>query len=71
MTKGVIVVMLAGYAASLWIGYEIIKGAVKDALRELKAEEKKAAQIEESKMLGEMAKDLSYMHVPGKNVSID
>jgi hypothetical protein len=46
MTKGFIVVMLAGYALTLWIGYEIIKGAVKDALIELKAAEKAKAEKE-------------------------
>ena len=50
MTKGIIVLMLAGYAASLWIGYEIIKGAVKDALRELKAAEKAKAEKEAAEM---------------------
>ena len=70
MTTGFILLMLAGYAASLWIGYEIIKGAIKDALRELKAAEKKAAEIEESKILGNMANDLSYMNVSDKNKNV-
>ena len=70
MTTGFIFLMLAGYALSIYIAYEVMKASIKDALRELKAAEKKAAQIEESKMLGEMAKDLSYMNVPGKNVII-
>lgn len=70
MTKGIIVVMLAGYAVSIWIAYEIIKVSIKDALKELKAEEKKAAEIEESKILAETAKDLSYMHVSGKNQNV-
>ena len=51
MTKGFIVVMLAGYATSLWIGYEIIKGAVKDALIELKAAEKAKAEKEAAEAL--------------------
>lgn len=37
MTKGLLVLMLAGYALTLWISYEIIKSAVKDALIELSA----------------------------------
>lgn len=70
MTKGILVLMLSVYALTLWIAYKIIKGAVKNALRELKAEEKKAVQIEESKMLGDMAKDLSFMHISTKNENV-
>ena len=33
-----------GYGFSLWMTYEIIKGAVKHALIELKAEEKKGTE---------------------------
>ena len=43
-TKGLLVLMLAGYAVSIWIAYEIIKAGVKDALKELKAAEKDAAE---------------------------
>ena len=41
-TKGLIVLMLAGYAISIWIAYEILKVSIKDALKEFKAAEKKA-----------------------------
>jgi hypothetical protein len=43
-TKGLIVLMLAGYAVTIWITYEILKVSIKDALKELKAAEKKAAE---------------------------
>lgn len=51
MTKeGLIVVTLAGYAASIWIAYEIMKASIKDALRELKAADKAQAEKEAQEM---------------------
>lgn len=50
MTIGILVLMLAGYALSIYIAYEIIKGAVKDALIELKAAEKAKAEKEAAEM---------------------
>jgi hypothetical protein len=70
MTKGLMILMLAGYAVTIWITYEILKVSIKDALKELKAAEKKAAEIEESKILGNMANDLSYMNVSDKNKNV-
>jgi len=70
MTTGFIFLGLAGYALSIYIAYEVMKGAIKDAIRELKAAEKKAAEIEESKILGNMANDLSYMNVSDKNKNV-
>jgi hypothetical protein len=49
MTKGILVLMLSVYALTLWIAYKIIKGAVKNALRELKAEEKKLFKLKNLK----------------------
>ena len=49
-TKGLLVLMLAGYAASLWIAYEIMKASIKDALRELKAADKAQAEKEAQEM---------------------
>ena len=45
-TQGLVVIMLAGYAASIWIAYEILKVSIKDALREFKAVEKAQAEKE-------------------------
>lgn len=39
-----------GYGFSLWMTYEIIKGAVKHALIELKSAEKEAAEKEVQEM---------------------
>jgi len=44
-------VMLAGYALSIWIAYEIMKVSIKDALKELKAAEKAQAKKEAQEML--------------------
>lgn len=44
----VALVIAIGYGFSLWMTYEIIKSAVKDALRELKAADKKEAQETET-----------------------
>jgi hypothetical protein len=44
MTTGFIFLGLASYVLTLYVAYEVMKGAIKDALRELKAAEKKAAE---------------------------
>jgi hypothetical protein len=49
-TQGLVVVMLAGYALSIWIAYEILKVSIKDALREFKAVEKAQAKKEAQEM---------------------
>lgn len=41
-TNGLIVLTLIGYGVTLWITYEILKVAIKDAWKELKAAERKA-----------------------------
>jgi hypothetical protein len=52
MTKeGLAVLMLAGYAVTIWITYEILKVSIKDALKELKAAEKAQAKKEAQEML--------------------
>ena len=51
MTTGFIFLGLACYALSIYIVYEVMKGAIKDALRELKAAEKAAAKKEAQEML--------------------
>jgi hypothetical protein len=51
MTKGLMVLMLAGYAVTIWITYEILKVSIKDALKELKAAEKAQAKKEAQEML--------------------
>mgnify|MGYP003648333979 CR=1 FL=1 len=45
-TQGLVVLTLAGYAASIWIAYEIMKASIKDALRELRAADKAQAEKE-------------------------
>jgi len=49
-TQGLVVIMLAGYAASIWIAYEILKVSIKDALREFKAADKAQAEKEAQEM---------------------
>jgi len=56
-TQGLVVVMLAGYSLSIWIAYEIMKVSIKDALKEYKAAEKKAALEEAQSQLTAKVQD--------------
>ena len=56
-TQGLVVVMLAGYALSIWIAYEIMKVSIKDALKEYKAAEKAQAKKEAQEMLTAKVQD--------------